>query len=177
VASVVPHDAVWGDARIAASDVSNAKANAKQTLAMLRRTRRRNSGEPEAGLAAPVQPAKHHQMVLFGARGPAKRRPPCSCRVLPLYRTGGGRVTGWSRSPVPSEKHLGQPTLAKPGYRLSQAALAGSSLAASFNRHPAGIPSLTCWTPFTRSSPTCRASMPAPLRGSPCLAAPACRTR
>jgi hypothetical protein len=57
VASVVPHDAVWGDARIAASDVSNAKANAKQTLAMLRRTRRRNSGEPEAGLAAPVQPA------------------------------------------------------------------------------------------------------------------------
>jgi hypothetical protein len=57
VASVVPHDAVWGDARIAASDVSNAKVNAKQTLAMLRRTRRRNSGEPEAGLAAPVQPA------------------------------------------------------------------------------------------------------------------------
>jgi hypothetical protein len=43
VASVVPYDAVWGDAWIAASDVSNAKANAKQTLAMLRRTRHRNS--------------------------------------------------------------------------------------------------------------------------------------
>src|ERR1700682_2004285 len=64
---------------------------------------------PKQGLPLRSSPPMHHQIVLFGARGPAKRRPPCSCQVLPLYRTGGGGVTGWSRSPVPSEKHLGQP--------------------------------------------------------------------
>jgi hypothetical protein len=176
VASVVPHDAVWGDARIAASDVSNAKANTKQTLAMLRRTRRRNSGEPKQGSPLRSSPPMHHQMVLFGARGPAKRPT--------LFLPGSSLVPNrWGRRdrvvPItcPRREALGPTTWAKPGFRLSQAALAGSSLAASLNRHPAGIPSLTCWTPFTRSSPTCRASMPGPLRGSPCLAAPACRTR
>ena len=105
---MVPHDAVWGDARIAASDVSNAKANAKQTLAMVRRTRRRSSGEPEAGLAAPVQPANAPSDGVVWSTRPRKTPSALFLPGSPLVPKGGGGVTGWSRSPVPSEKHLGQ---------------------------------------------------------------------